>query len=508
MVANALARLEAALAELAGSPVALERPKDPAHGDYATSVALRLAPGLGRKPRELAEELAAAAAGLEAIESTSVAGPGFVNLRVSDAFLGELLAEIGPGYGGGSAPSPEHIQVELVSANPTGPITVASARNGALGDSVARLLEFAGHRVEREYYYNDAGGQMERFRASVEAARRGEAPPEDGYHGAYIAELATLPGDPVGPMLERIGTTMERFRIHFDSWTRQSELEQALPAILETLPTYTKDGALFVRSSDFADEKDRVLLRSPERGGTPTYEAADIAYLANKLERGYDRAIYVLGADHHGVAGWYAVVARMLGYDPGRVEVLLYQLVHLTRGGEVTKMSKRRGDVVLLDDLIDEAGVDFARWVLVDRGHDQTIEINVDLAAEKSRKNPVYYVQYVHARASGIFREAPAGARLDPSPSRPLALEERELIKRLAEFPAVVAEATERRGPHALPVYAIRLADDFHRFYHEHVVLASKGGEDEPFRLALVGAVRDVIARSLDLVGVAAPERM
>lgn len=508
MPPSALARLEAELAALAGARVELQRPKDAAHGDYATSVALRAAPAAGQPPRVFAEALAAASAGLPAVERAEVAGPGFVNLHVSDAFLGEVLAEIDDGYGGGSAAAPERVQVEMVSANPTGPITVASARNGALGDSVARLLEFAGHQVEREYYYNDAGAQMERFRASVEALRRGEEPPEDGYHGAYLVELAAEPGDPVPRMLERIEATMARFRIHFDSWARQSSLEEELAPLLATLPTYEHDGALFVRSTEFGDDKDRVLVRSAARGGTPTYEAADIAYLRHKLERGYQRAIYVLGADHHGVAGWYPVVARMLGYDPERVEVLLYQLVHLTRGGEVTKMSKRRGDVVFLDDLIDEAGVDFARWFLVDRGHDQTIDIDIDLAAERSRKNPVYYVQYVHARASGIFREAPSGAALDPIPHRPLAVEERELLKRLAEFPAVVAEATQRRGPHAIPVYAIRLADDFHRFYHEHVVLAEKGGDDEPFRLALVAATRTVIARCLQLVGVEAPERM
>jgi arginyl-tRNA synthetase len=501
-------RLETALAALAGSPVLLERPKDPEHGDYATSVALRVAASAGRRPREFAEELAIAALALPELSAAEVAGPGFLNLRVSDDFLSEALAEVGAGYGGGSAATRERIQVEMVSANPTGPITVASARNGALGDSLARLLAFAGHEVEREYYYNDSGNQMERFRASVEAVRRGEPVPDDGYQGDYIAELAAFDGDPVAHMLGRIEATMERFRIHFDSWARQSELERDLEEILPTLPTYTREGALFVRSSAFGDDKDRVLIRSAERGGTPTYEAADIAYLRNKLERGYDRAIYVLGADHHGVAGWYPVVARMLGYDPARIEVLLYQLVHLTRGGEVTKMSKRRGDVVLLDELIDEAGVDFARWFLVDRGHDQTIEIDVDLAAERSRKNPVYYVQYVHARASGIFREAPDGARQDPVAAHPLSAEERDLIKRLAEFPAVVAEATERRGPHAIPVYAIRLADDFHRFYHRHIVLASKGGDDEPFRLALVAAVREVIASALMLVGVEAPERM
>ena len=345
---------------------------------------------------------------------------------------------------------------------------------------------------------------MERFRASVEAARRGEAPPEEGYTGAYIEELAALEGDPVPPMLHQIEASLERFRIHFDSWASQSAIEEALPALLEGLDTYVSEGALWVRSTAFGDEKDRVLVRSPGRGGLPTYEAADIAYLRDKLERGFDRAIYVLGADHHGVRGWYEVIARMLGYDPERVEVILYQLVHLTRGADVVKMSKRRGDVVTLDELMDEIGVDAARWYLTNRGPDQTITIDVDLARERSEKNPVYYVQYAHARIAGILRNA-GGAEADPEPRAEPALEERDLVKRLAEFPRIAAEAAERRSPQALPTYAIRLADDFHRFYHHHRVLES---EAQGFRLALVTATKAVIARSLDLVGVEAPDRM
>jgi arginyl-tRNA synthetase len=306
-------------------------------------------------------------------------------------------------------------------------------------------------------------------------------------------------------MLAQIEATLERFRIHFDSWALQSKLQEELEEILPQLPTYERDGALFVRSEEQGDEKDRVLVRSAERGGLPTYEAADIVYLRDKLERGFDRIVYVLGADHHGVRGWYQVVARMLGYDPERVEVLLYQLVHLSRGGELAKMSKRRGDVVFLEELLDEIGVDAARWYLISRDHDQTIEIDVDLAAEKSQKNPVYYVQYAHARIAGILRNA-TGAAESTEPPGPLAREEKELIKRLAEFPSLVAEATERRGPHAVPTYAIRVADDFHRFYHEQRVLG--GGESEAFRLALVRATQAVIARGLDLIGVDAPERM
>ncbi len=506
-MANAVSELTEQVSESAGTPVVLERPNDSAHGDYATNVALREAPARGRRPRELAEELAGEVVRSPLVERAEVAGPGFLNLWVSPEWYAQALREMvqaGRDYGAGSARTPERVQVEMVSANPTGPLHVAHARNAAYGDSLARLFEFAGHQVAREYYYNDAGAQMERFRASVEAVRAGKEPPEDGYRGEYIKELSALGGDPVPPMLERIEATLERFRIHFDSWARQTVFEERLPAVLERLDTYEQDGALWVHSTAYGDEKDRVLIRSPERGGLPTYEAADIVYLQDKLERDIDRAVYVLGADHFGVRGWYEVVAKMLGYDPSRVEVLLYQLVHLTRGGEQTKMSKRRGDVVFLDDFMDEVGVDAARWYLVSRGHDQTIDIDIDLAREKSEKNPVYYVQYAHARIAGILRNAEA-AEPSAEPPAELAREERDLIKRLAEFAELVAEATERRAAHAIPTYAIRVADDFHRFYHHHRVL---GSEAESFRLALVTATKSVLARSLDLIGVEAPDRM
>jgi arginyl-tRNA synthetase len=501
---NTVERLAARLSEPAGAPVELERPQDPSHGDYATNVALQSAAQHRRPPREYAAELAEQAAALEEIERAEVAGPGFVNLWVTNAWLGEALAEIGPDYGSAAVPQRGLVQVEMVSANPTGPIHVAHGRNGAYGDSVARLLEYAGNDVQREYYYNDSGTQMERFRASVEAARRGEDPPEEGYRGAYINDLAALRGDPVPPMLAQIERTLERFRIHFDSWAKQSELEQRLGEFLPRLDTYEKDGATWARSSAYGDDDDRVLIRSSEVGGGPTYRAADVVYLADKLDRGFDRALYVLGADHHGTRNWYAAIARMLGYDERRVEVLLYQLVHLTRGGEQTKISKRRGDVVLLDDFMDEVGVDAARWFLVSRGPDQPIDIDVDLAAERTQKNPVYYVQYAHARIAGILRNAGDRAIGGPAPAA-LEREERDLIKRLTDFPVIVAEATERRAPHAIPIYAIRVADDFHRFYHEHRVVES---DTEAFRLGLCRATQHVIARCLDLVGVEAPERM
>ena len=494
-----------ALAARVGAGVALERPSDAEHGDYATNAALRLAGTRRQAPREIAADLSRAAQAMPEVERAEVAGPGFVNLFLVDAwFVGALRAilDAGEEFGRGWPERRERVQVEMVSANPTGPITVAHARNGAYGDSVARLLAFAGHEVSREYYYNDTGVQIERFRASVEAARRGEEPPEDGYQGAYVGELAKRPGDPVEEMLRSIEASLERFRVHFDSWARQSVLEKRLPELLPRLDTYEKDGALWARSSAYGDEEDRVLIRSD--GGGATYRAADVAYLVDKLERGLDRAIYVLGADHHGTRNWYAAIARMLGYDPNRVEVLLYQLVHLTRGGEQTKMSKRRGDVVFLDEFMDEIGVDAARWYLVKSGPDQTIEIDVDLAAEKSQKNPVYYVQYAHARIAGIIRnagDAPVAADLKGA----LAPEERELIKRLAELPAVAADAAEKRGPQGIPQYAIRVADDFHRFYQEHRVLES---DEQAFRLALCRATQTVIARCLDLIGVEAPERM
>jgi arginyl-tRNA synthetase len=503
--AQAVERLQAQISAAVGTDVELERPKDASHGDFATNVAMRSAKSVGRQPRELAAELAEQIAAVEDVDSTEVAGPGFINLRLADSFFVAALGEVGASYGGGwAAAAAERLQVEMVSANPTGPLLVSHARNGAYGDSVARLLAFGGHAVEREYYYNDAGAQIDRFRASVEALRRGEPVPEDGYHGHYVRDLAALDGDPLPRMLESIEATLERFRIHFDSWALQSELEQRLPEFMPRLDTYEKDGAVWARSSAYGDEQDWVIIRSADRGGTPTYRAADIVYLTEKLDRGFGRALYVLGADHHATARWYAAIARMLGYDESRVEVLLYQFVHLTSAEGATKVSKRAGNVVFLDELIDQIGVDAARWYLINRGPDQTIDLDLDLAAEKSNKNPVYYVQYAHARIAAIMRNAGTSGTF-VAPDHVLAPEERELIKRLTDFPVTVREAADRRGPQLLPAYAIRLADDFHRFYHECRVI---GAPEEAFRLGLCRATQRVIARCLDLVGVEAPERM
>ena len=505
MRANAVRRLESELERLAGAPVTLERPSRAEHGDYATNVALQQGPRNGRPPRELAEGLAAEAAQLPEVERAEVAGPGFLNVFLTPAWYGEALRELldaGESYGGGFVAAKERVQVELVSANPTGPLTVGSARNAAYGDSVARLLQFAGHEVEREYYFNDVGRQIELFRESVEARRRGEEPPAEGYTGAYVAEIAAEPGDPVERMLKVIADELQAFRVPVDTWVLQREVEQEIPEALPLLDTYEAEGTTWARTSAHGDDKDRPLVRSSD--GSFLYFAGDVAYVRNKFKRGFDRLIYVLGADHHGYIGRLKAAAAMLGHDPEELEVLIYQLVHIVEEGEARQASKRRGDVVFLRELVEKIGIDAARWYLVSRGHDQPIDIDVDLAKERSEKNPVYYVQYAHARIAGILRNA-GDARPAPEAPLELAAEERELVKRLAEFPEVLREATERRAPHALPTYTIRVADDFHRFYHQHRVLES---EQQAFRLALVVATRNVLARSLDLIGVEAPERM
>ena len=504
MTAKAIARLERGLEDELGVPVELERPNNPEHGDYATNAAMRAAPVKRRSPMEIAEELRVVASTLPGVKDAAVAPPGFLNLQLDPAWYGEALGEIlaaGRDYGGGFAAEPEKAQVEFVSANPTGPLTVASARNAAYGDSVARLLAFAGNPVEREFYVNDAGAQIDLFRASVDARRRGEEPPPDGYQGDYVAELAEIDGDPVESMLERIRGTLERFRVHMDLWVRQTEMEAVLDEALSEVKLYEQDGARWLATTKWGDDKDRVVVRAD---GRPTYLAGDIPHMRLKWNRGHERLIYVLGADHHGYIDRLKAVAGALGHEPEAVEVLIYQLVQLTEGGEARKVSKRRGDVVFLDELLDEIGVDAARWYLVNRSPDQAIEIDVDLAAERSEKNPVYYVQYAHARIAGVLRNA-GGAEASADLPAVLATEERDLVKRLLEFPEVAAEAVERRGPHGITTYAIRVADEFHRFYHHHRVLES---EAQAFRLGLCRATRSVIASCLDLVGVEAPERM
>jgi arginyl-tRNA synthetase len=504
-----------------GAPVRLERPSDPSHGDYATAVALSLAKPLRAAPREIAGRIAEQ---LDSpwIDTTDVAGPGFINLRVTPAWYAHVVDRVlgGEGrYGAGAVASPERIMVEYVSANPVGPLTVGSARNAAYGDSLARLFAFAGHTVGREYYFNDAGRQIELFGASLQARARGEEPPEDGYQGEYVADVARdlgLPTDaPVElwaaegtkAMMKEIRATLERFRCTFDTWFLERSLyedgsvERAVEQLKQTGHTSEKDGALWLRSKELGDDRDRVIIRA---NGQPAYIAGDIAYMGSKLERGYDTAVYVLGADHHGYIGRLKASAIALGYDPDRIDIQIYQLVHL-KGG---KMSKRAGRVVTLDDLIDAIGVDAARFVLVQRSHDQSIELDLELLTQQNQENPVYYCQYAHARIAAILRnagDAAVGARPDPSwvPEPP----EAELVKALADFPDLVAEAAEFRGPHRVVAYVQDTAKAFHQFYKQCRVI----GEPAPVessRLALCEATRIVIATALDLVGVSAPDRM
>ncbi len=410
-------------------PVTLERPRRAEFGDYSTNAALVLAPVLGSKPRELAESLGGMLRERmpQELERFEVAGPGFLNLFLSDSWLTAALARVlaaGPGYGCGGAPAPQRLLVEFVSANPTGPMHVGHARNAAYGDALARMLAAYGHRVEREFYVNDAGAQIRKFGESVSAVARGEQPPEDGYHGDYVAELAeSIPGaredDPaevgrvaVARMVRNMQDVLAAFRVQgFDHWTYESELyegrpnlvERTLAVLAEAGHTYTSDGALWLRTTEFGDDKDRVLVRS---NGEHTYFASDIAYHQSRRERGYERQIDIWGADHHGYLLRMKAAYAALGGDPDQLELLIMQLVHLLRGGERAQMSKRAGEFVTLEELVREIGVDAARWYLLARSHDTTVDLDLDLAREQSAENPVYYVQYAHARIASIVAKA------------------------------------------------------------------------------------------------------
>jgi arginyl-tRNA synthetase len=421
-------------------------------------------------------------------------------------------AEFGLGQGS------EKILVEFVSANPTGPMTVASARGAAIGDALSRLLGFAGHEVEREYYINDYGTQVRLFGESIRARARGEEPPEGGYQGDYVGELAAeIDGaaemDPeelaklgVEHMIGRVRATCERFRVHFDAFFSERSLydggatEATLKKLQELGHVYDHEGATWLRTSDLGDDKDRVLVRST---GENTYFASDIAYHENKRSRGYDRVINVWGADHHGHIKRMKAAWQELGGSEDSLELLIMQLVNLMEGGERAKMSKRQGEFMLLDDLLDDIGVDAARFFLLQRSHDTTIDLDLALAREESNENPVYYCQYAHARIASILKRA--DAKPDPAPAGELHPSERLLIKKLLEFPEEIEFAAERRAPHRLTTYVHELAQDFSAFYRDCKVV---GTPEEGFRLALALQTQRVIAKSLDLLGVEAPEEM
>jgi len=513
----------------------LERPKKAGFGDYATNAAMLLAPRAGVPPRDVAGRLAGELEQLlgASLERVEIAGPGFLNLFLSDGWYVTALAHVltaGEAFGGASADPAERVNVEFVSANPTGPMTAAGGRHAAYGDSLARLLEFAGHDVTREFYINDMGGQVRRLGESIQARARGEDVPEGGYEGDYVVELAgRIPNaaeDDVAVvaergvqlLLEKIRASMTAIGVEFDVWFSEGSLHagelsavrHAFEELEQRGETYRSEGALWLRTTAHGEQKDDVLERST---GEPSYLASDIAYHLDKRERGFDRLIDVWGADHHGhVARMHAAFAA-LGGSEGSLELIIMQFVNVIERGERAQMSKRRGDFVTLDELLAQIGSDAVRFFMLQRSHDTTVDLDLDLAREQSNENPVYYVQYAHARIASILKKAGAPraeAALGAAPRFAGTLEpaERTLVKKLLAFPDEVAEATERRAPHRIAAYGIELAQTFTAFYRDCQVVGAEGEGVEAFRLALSVATKRTIARSLDLLGVSAPERM
>ena len=518
----------------------LDRPPNPEFGDYSSNAAMLLAGPLGDNPRAVAErlrgELEQRLAGAGSLERIEVAGPGFVNFFLADAWYRRALAtllEAGEQLGPSPLPASgrEKILVEFVSANPTGPLHVGGSRGAAYGDTIVRLLEAVGHDVEREYYINDGGSQIDRFADSIAARMTGADLPEGGYEGGYVSDIAELllaegvePSDRetvgrrgVTLVLDGVRETLERFGVRFDTWTSErslyerGEVEQALGELEQRGHTYKHDGATWLRSSDFGDDKDRVLIRSD---GEATYLAPDIAYHWDKLQRGFERLIDVLGSDHHGYVGRMRAAIAALGADPEAFEALILNLVHIVEGGERARMSKRSGDFVSLDQLLDDIGVDAARWFMLWRGHETAVDLDLELARSQSNENPVYYVQYAHARIASILRKAGAAAEEAASPGEgaapdtPLDPSEKALIKRLLEFPDQVGEAAARRAPHRICAYSTAVAADFHAFYRDCQVVGAEGEGVERSRLGLCLATKRTIAAALDLLGISSPERM
>jgi arginyl-tRNA synthetase len=514
----------------------LERPPRPELGDYSTNAAMLLAPLRGEPPRDVAErlreELDSRLAG--SAERIEVAGPGFINLFLADRWHREgveALLAAGERVGSGVAEVAERVLVEFVSANPTGPLTVANGRGAAYGDSLARVLAHAGHRVEREYYLNDVGTQMRLFARSIAARMQGKPVPEGGYQGAYIEDLAReLEAGGIDPAdldgLERVGAermraavevTLERFGVQFDTWFSERSLYEsgqvakAIDELRERGHVYESEGATWLRTTEFGDDKDRVLFRSD---GEPTYFAGDIAYHRGKLERGAERLIDVLGADHHGYVARMRAALAALGADPERFEAAIMQFVHVVERDERAQMSKRRGEFVTLEELIDDIGTDATRFLMLQRSHDTTVDLDLELARSQSQENPVYYVQYAHARIASILRKAGeerVAAALEAAPGRldvPAEPAERALVKRLLDLPGEVGAAAELRAPHRLCAYATATAADFHAFYRDCQVIGAEGEGTEAARLGLCVTAKRVIAMTLGLLGVGAPERM
>jgi arginyl-tRNA synthetase len=522
--------------------VTVERPKNPEHGDYATNVALQLAKSAGVPPRAFAEVLATRLRGSAGIAGVEVAGPGFLNVTLDTAAQGELARAIvraGSAYGRSDLLAGTSVNLEFISANPTGPLHLGHTRWAALGDAIARVLEAAGAAVTREFYVNDRGVQMDKFGVSIMAAAHGEPAPEDGYQGAYIGDLARqivaevpgildLPGNEQWVAFREEGYTrqlkqqqdvLDAFRTHFDVWYSERSLhesgavERGFAKLREQGHMYEEDGAVWLRTTDFGDDKDRVLVKA---GGELTYFASDTAYYVDKRARGFDVNIYLLGADHHGYVNRLRAVAACAGDDPAvNIEVLIGQLVKMMKGGEEVRLSKRAGNMITLEDLVDEVGVDAARYTLCRYPADSPLMMDLDLITSRTSENPVFYVQYAHARISSVLRNAadlglaPDLGSFDPS----LLGHEREgeLLGVLGEYPRIVASAAELREPHRVARYLEELATAYHKFYDSCRVLPM--GDEEPgplhgARLVLCAATRQTLANGLDLLGVSAPERM
>jgi arginyl-tRNA synthetase len=516
--------------------VGVERPRNPEHGDYATNVALRTAKKAGVPPRDLATWLAEELAGKDGIASAEIAGPGFINLRLAADAQGGIVADVlagGASYGHGDDYAGRNVNLEFVSANPTGPLHLGGTRWAAVGDALGRVLAARGAKVVREYYFNDAGGQIDRFVRSLVAAALGEPAPDDGYGGAYIGEIAArvVAAEPdalssphrdeifrrvgVGMMFDEIKAALHAFGTDFDVWFHEQSLHDsgAVTAAVERLKAseklYFNDGAWWLASSAYGDDKDRPVIKSD---GNPAYIAGDIAYFLDKRARGFDLCIYMLGADHHGYISRLKAAAAALGDDPAVVEVLIGQMVNLVQDGGPVRMSKRAGTVVTMEDLVDAVGVDAARYSLIRSSVDSTLDVDIDLLRRRSNDNPVFYVQYAHARLASLARNA---ADLGVTPGTEYGLlehpREGDLIRTLGEFPTVVASAAELREPHRVARYLEALASAYHKFYDACRVLPM-GDEDTTelhrARLALCAAARQVLANGLGMLGVSAPERM
>lgn len=519
--------------------VVVERPRNPEHGDYATNVALQVAKKVGMNPRELGQAIADALAEESGVDSCEIAGPGFINIRLAADAQGQIIAKVleaGSNFGNVDIYAGRKVNLEFVSANPTGPIHLGGTRWAAVGDSLGRVLEAAGAEVTREYYFNDHGRQIDRFSNSLMAAAKGEPTPEDGYGGDYIQEIAqavvekqpdVLSQDPdtmqetfrsigVDMMFSHIKESLHEFGTDFDVYFHENSLfesgavDKAIQKLKDNGNLYENEGAWWLRSSNYGDDKDRVVIKSD---GDAAYIAGDIAYVADKFDRGHDLLIYMLGADHHGYISRLRASAAAMGYESENVEVLIGQMVNLVRDGKAVRMSKRAGTVITLDDLVEAIGIDGARYSMIRSSVDSSLDIDLSLWASQSSDNPVYYVQYGHARLCSIARKAAELGVTADAPDFGLLTHDREgdLIRTLGEFPAVVKAAAELREPHRVARYAEELAGTFHRFYDQCQILPKAGENAQPIhtaRLALASATRQVLANALGLVGVTAPERM